>query len=316
MNNIENYGYDLGIVIISMNNPQHVLKCIRSIYKYHSANKFEIHLIAYNYLEENIELILSNFPNVIITKSFGIKGFAENNNIVLKKITKKYCLVLNDDTYFSDSSIEKLVCILRENEHIDIISPIILYPNGSKQFEGRHKYNLFGFVLHELQLGHYLPTGDNNSDLFQTYNVSGACFIIKNEVLKVVGYFDEKYFFCPEDVALSTKAIRMGFNCYVTKKAIVYHVASSTAKQIHQITIPVAKQGVYLFLQEYYGRFQANSMRIFICLLSIMRIIYLQFKKSSPRRNIILESKFNLIKYAFSTCNPKELFVKISSKYN
>ena len=302
----------LSIVVISMNNIENLKRCFDSILSLYSLEEYKLYLIAYNFSDENISFIRDNYPIVSIFQTNGILGFSENNNIALKSIHSKYCLILNDDTYFTDDSISKMYHCMNEKLHIKILSPKILNEDGSIQFLGRPSYNLFSYILHEFKLVKFLFVGDKSMPLFKTFNISGACFMICLEHFKKLNFFDEDYFFTPEDIALSTLSCRFGVNPFVLSEAKVYHIGSSTAKYIHQITIPVGKQGTYLFLRKFYGKIPEYIYRLFILFLSSIKLgFWLVNFSSIQRKKIMVKAYVNCIKYSFSIFKPKDLFIKL-----
>jgi GT2 family glycosyltransferase len=297
-----------------MNNYNDVIECVNSIKKFNDCSSFQIILIAFNFSDNNLNFIKTNHADIEIIQTAGIKGFSENNNIGIRHARGKYCLILNDDTFFSDDSITKMLNLAISKNEKCIISPIILNTNGTIQFLGRPQFNFFTFILSELKLVKYVKTGKFVNTLFETHNISGACFLIETQLFYKIGLFDEKYFFCPEDIAVSLKLQRIGGKIYVDTNSHVFHNSSTTAKKIHQITIPVSKQGIYVFLNDYYGLFQEKIFRFFVLLISISKFLFWTFNfLNKTRRHIMLEAMSNCIRYSFSNQTPKEVFTELFS---
>ena len=57
---------------------------------------------------------------------------------------------------------------------------------------------------------------------------SGACVLIKKEVLDNLGGFDEKYFLYFEDSDLAIKSKKAGFKIYYNGKVSIYHKVSQS----------------------------------------------------------------------------------------
>lgn len=78
----------------------------------------------------------------------------------------------------------------------------------------------------------------------------GAAFLIKTDLFKSVGWFDEYYFFCPEDIALSTTLNRLGYNCYVDGDITIYHIQGASSLSLMQTaTEPAHVKGSVVFIQ-------------------------------------------------------------------
>ena len=88
---------DVSIVIVSMNNLKVLQPCLDSIRKY-TLCSYELFVVAYLYNENNLKLLKEEYPWITIIESNEIRGFAENNNLALRKASGKYCFVVNDNT--------------------------------------------------------------------------------------------------------------------------------------------------------------------------------------------------------------------------
>ena len=246
--------HEVGIVIVSMNNLVVLSNCLESIIKY-TKIPYTIYVVAYLYSKENLELLYHKFPDIYIIVSNEIRGFSENNNLALSKVQEEYCLVLNDDTFIKEDIIGELSSNLSTLPHnTAAISPDIRYPDGRNQLCGRPKYTFVSFIFSLFHLDYssilyrkYI----NRKGIFQTYNLSGACFLIKTDIFKKMGFFNEDYFFCPEDIELGTLLNKKGYKNYVNSNLILYHIHGKSSNHIMQLaTIPATYQGMYRFFSQ------------------------------------------------------------------
>jgi GT2 family glycosyltransferase len=60
--------------------------------------------------------------------------------------------------------------------------------------------------------------------------ITGAFLLMKRELYLEMGFFDEYYFFCPEDIALSTALNRRGYFCYVNASVELIHYEGCSGK--------------------------------------------------------------------------------------
>ena len=240
----------VSVIIVCMNNLKNLCPCLDSIIK-NTTVDFEIIVVAFMFSEENIVKLQKTYPSVVIVRSDRLRGFAENNNLGLHQAKGKYCFIINDDTYFDNPVIDELVQQLNNmDDNVAIISPIILNTDGSVQRNGKCEYNIFTFILgclhlKELYDKHSKYTGKKG--IYRTYNISGACFLIRTSIFKEVDWFDERYYFCPEDIALSTKLNKKGYYCYVDTNASITHIHGGTWSKILTATMPVVEKGNKIF---------------------------------------------------------------------
>lgn len=313
---------DVSIVIVCMNNLKNLYPCLESIKKYTTKVTYETFVVAYLFSEENLKKVKKDFPWVTFIESNEIRGFSENNNLALKQSKGRYCFVLNDDTEMKMPVVDMLV------ESIDIlpqdvaaISPRSVYGDGRLQSCGRPKHTLLTYVLRVFKLWGDQRNNSvyvNQKGVFQTYDLWGAFFLIKTDIFKEMGWFDECYFFSPEDLALSRKLNRSGYKCYANSNATIVHYEGMTGKGISRLQVatkPAAIKGSLIFY--------SDDSRIRYCFISILFFILLflqllsNFTKFVLNKNregsrILAKACYNSMKECFSSLTPKEVFVKYS----
>lgn len=185
---------DVSIVIVCMNNLKNLYPCLESIKKYTTVS-YECFVVAYLFAKENLEKAKTDFPWVKFIESNDIRGFSENNNLALRQAKGKYCFVVNDDTELKMSTIDGLVdSFSSSSENVAIISPKLVYPDGSVQVCGRPPFGIKEYLMGLFSMWNERQNGGkyiNQSGLFQTYNMIGAAFMIKTDFFRKIGFFDE-----------------------------------------------------------------------------------------------------------------------------
>lgn len=243
---------DVSIVIVCMNNLKNLYPCLNSIKKYTTVS-YETLVVAYLFSKENLVKVKNDFPWVTFIESNEIRGFSENNNLALRQAKGKYCFVLNDDTYMDMPVVDQLVETIKKlPDTVACVSPRSLFPDGTIQSCGRPEHTFGTVILSLLKLyneQHVKSRYVNQSGIFETATVVGAFFLIRTEIFEKIGFFNERYFFCPEDVEVGMKLRKMGYKCFVNSNIYIYHVDGGTYKvsRIRIATMPASEQGT-LFL--------------------------------------------------------------------
>lgn len=260
---------DVSIVIVCMNNYGQLKDCLNSIKKHTNIVKYEVLLVAYFFSEENLSLLKNNFPWVKVIISDEIRGFAANNNLALKQAKGRYCFVLNDDTYIRMPVVDRLVERADSDSDITVLTPQILLPSGKIQYTGMTPIDWKSWlsILFKLKKDNADSKGRwvRNEGFFQTYNILGAAFLIKTDIFQDVGFLDERYFYGPEDRALSTLLNKKGYNCYVDSDIKLYHIGGGTAgakSKTACATRPANRKGWVIYLDE--GK---KHIHFFLCMM-------------------------------------------------
>lgn len=308
-------GVDVTIVIVCMNNLTNLFPCLESIIKRTKNITYELFVIAYLFSIENLELLKSKFTNIKIIESNEIRGFSENNNLALRQAKGKYCFVLNDDTIMKMPVIDLLVGSFKKECKASFMSPKTVFADGNLQSCGRPPINILTYLLSALKLWNEQKTRSryiNQKGIFQTYNIVGAAFMVKTDVLKELGYFDETYFFCPEDIALSTLANKKGYKCFVNESISLVHLEGGTASSIQIATSPAELKGMMVFLGNTPIKKIIISMIIFLKL--IFKWTYWILNNHSQNQKMNIRNIRNSFYALFSNKTPKEIFIKFYTK--
>ena len=313
---------DVAIVIVCMNNLKNLYPCLESIRKYTSVT-YETLVVAYLFTPDNLRKAKEDFPWVTFIESNEIRGFSENNNLALRQAKGKYCFVVNDDTEMTMPTIDILVATIETlPEQVAIVSPTLVGADGRVQVCGVPPINWKTALLEKLHLWHRNKQDKyvNKKGVFKSYNIIGAAFLIKTEVFRKAGWFDERYFFCPEDIALSTTLNKMGYECYVNDDAKIVHYEGMSGKSLSYIqtaTKPAARRGSIIFFSGG-KRSLAFLIKVLYTSLTLMSFVVhfcigMTSKRPNKYYNLSL-GEWNIIKTSFSNATPKDLFIKYYNK--
>lgn len=308
----------VSIVIVCMNNLKNLYPCLESIRKYTHVS-YETFVVAYLFTPENLQRVKNDFPWVTFIESNEIRGFSENNNLALRRAKGEYCFVVNDDTEMKMPVIDELVSTIESlPEKVAIVSPTLVDAEGKVQVCGVAPLTWWKSLLEILHLWNKTKRTKyvHQTGVFKSYNIIGAAFLIKTDLFRKVGWFDERYFFCPEDIALSTTLNKMGYECYVNSNVFIIHYEGMSGKSVSKVltaTKPAARRGTILFFSKGNGLY-ACLLAVLFSLVTIvnMCIHFLKsFLQSRPNAySVLLEGERNILKTAFSQKSPKEIFIK------
>ena len=310
----------VSIVIVCMNRLDNLYPCLQGIERY-CTGECETIVVAYQFDNDTLTRVKEDFPWVRFIVSSATRGFSENNNLALSIARGEYCFILNDDTLINEDVTGHLLqdfSVLPERTAI--VSPRINNPDGSLQLCGRPKYPSYKYLLQQWHL-YSEPTDDTlgrtpdaefaKRRLFSTSNITGAAFMIRTAVFRELGWFDERYFFTPEDIALSTLAREKGYLVYVDADTSLIHKWKTTASRLAPAVRPAAVKGSLMF----FGR----KSRASLFMLSIgvwlaesakrsKSYILMKLRPSTENRTKHLVFK-NISNSIFSNKSPKELFL-------
>lgn len=300
-----------------MNRPDNLYPCLESIRR-HTTVSYECLVVAYLYNKEALARAREDFPWVRFIESDEVRGFSENNNLALREAKGRFCFVLNDDTEFHEPVIDTLLADFDAlPEDAAIVSPKLLNADGSLQLCGRPPYPAYRYALQQWHL--YSEPIDNVSgktplcrQLYRSWNITGACFLIKRDVFEKLGWFDERYFFTPEDLALGTLACEKGYSLWVDAAVAITHKWKTTASRISTAVRPAAIKGSLIF----FGRSSRGAK--FALSLCVWLAEYTKYLKAclrcrlhpSPENELKRQVFRKNSREVFSRLTPKQIFIK------
>ncbi|GEM_PF-122795 len=190
----------------------------------------------------SVSAIHKSFPEVDILQTGGNLGFSGgvNRGIDYAKIWgADYFLLINNDTLIKNPDlVSELLKTAQSDPKIGLVSPKIYFAPGFEFHKDRYGSSDLGKVIwfaggkfdwdnigsihrgiDEVDGGQY--DSEEESGIF-----SGACVLIKKEVLERLGGLDEQYFLYFEDSDLAKRAIEAGFKIYYNGKTAIYHKVS------------------------------------------------------------------------------------------
>lgn len=181
-------------------------------------------------------------------------GFGTAHNLGFSLIEdSSFHFILNPDVYFDPNVISGLVDYLKRNPEIVLVSPKILYPDGSLQRLCKtlpSPLNLFARRFFS-PLGRYLDYNfelqwfDYASEAEIPY-LSGCFMAIRSSAFSRVGGFDERFFMYLEDTDLCRRLLKLGrlvFNPQYT----VFHVFEKASYRNPRLLKAHIESAIYYF---------------------------------------------------------------------
>lgn len=164
-----------------------------------------------NVLKEIVEV----FPKVEYSHVEN-KGFGAGHNIAIQKswdLGATYHLVMNADLWWEGDVIRKMKEYMDNNIKVGMMAPKTYYPNGELQYTCRMLPTpgdmfLRGFLpekwSRKKMRKYLLEDFDHGSELNCPY-LLGSFMFFRNEALKEIGKFDERFFMYPEDIDITRR---------------------------------------------------------------------------------------------------------------
>lgn len=170
------------------------------------------------------------FPeNVHIIRLPENAGFGKGHNSVIPMLDSRYHFVVNPDITLAEDSISALCDWMDRHPDVVMATPRLKFPSGEEQYTAKRRPTFAALLARQLPLPflknverHYLMLDEDLSVPRAIDFCTGCFFVIRTDVFRRMGGFDESYFMYVEDADITREAQKYG-NVFYAPVTYVYH---------------------------------------------------------------------------------------------
>lgn len=168
-------------------------------------------------------------------------GFARACNMGIAESGGEYVVLVNPDATVSEDFFESLERFLEERPEAGIAGPRVLDADGTVQLSARREVSFLSGVLGRTSfLTRLFPESATVRRLFPAAGspekpaevdwVSGACMVLRREMLEEIGGLDPRFFMYFEDADLCRRARAAGWRVLYLPRVTVVHQAGGSSR--------------------------------------------------------------------------------------
>jgi len=261
----------LSIVIICWNDWKVLENCLRSIIDSTHKTQYEVIVSDNGSTDGSVEKIRAQFPSVRLVENRANLGFAKGNNAGIREAGGEYVLILNPDTIIHDGSLDRWIEFADRHPEAGAFGCRVHNPDGTYQRSARpfptiSRYLVSAFGLRFLGRLHRLFLSDEyegwKGDTEREVDwQSGCCVMIRGDLLRKLGGFDEQFFYQFEEVDLCRRVWGAGFRIRFTPEVSITHLGGQSVSRFPvRFAIEVCRNG-YRYFYKHYGPEGARRYR-------------------------------------------------------
>lgn len=209
-------------VILNFNGKNTLLPCLSSVFQSDYPN-LEIVVVDNDSRDGSFEQAKDKFSRCHFIKNSANVGFSKGNNVGIRYALEKFAdhvFVLNNDTIIEKNTLSVLAKTASTSAKTGIVSPLIMGPSkedvwfagGKIEWKKMKTIHLTNAAFKTPYLSEYL---------------SGCAMLIKKDVFKKIGLFDERFFLYYEDADFSLRAKDAGFDLLLDPNTKIQHLEQS-----------------------------------------------------------------------------------------
>lgn len=146
--------------------------------------------------DDTIDLVRHRLPHAHIIANSANLGFGAANNLALKQVETPYALLLNPDCHVSAQGLRDLVNYASRHTETAILAPQLVDAHGRPEVNYRWPHTMWN------------STGPGAEGPCCVGFACGACLLLRMDVMREVGFFDESFFLYYEDDDLCLRAFK------------------------------------------------------------------------------------------------------------
>jgi GT2 family glycosyltransferase len=218
----------VAVVVLSWNGRDDTLGCLESLTAVEHA-PLTVIVVDNGSTDGTEEAVRSIFPNVDLVRTGENLGFAEGNNVGIRRALElgaDFVLVLNNDTEVDPRFVTALLTEAGRRTDAGALCSKIFFMNppdviwfAGAAFDPRRGYN-------GRQRGYRQRDSEKFSQVVEIDRACGAAMLVSRDVLERVGLFDPDLFCYSEDTDWSLRAHALGFRHYVVPGSKLWHRVS------------------------------------------------------------------------------------------
>jgi N-acetylglucosaminyl-diphospho-decaprenol L-rhamnosyltransferase len=149
-------------------------------------------------------------------------GFGEANNIGARAAAAPWVLFINPDAVIGPDAINELLIATQTYVEAGILGPRLIEPSGRVFLQARSRLSTY---LRNIKGIRPIPEGDCCVPF-----LSGACLLVRRDLLLAIGGFDPEIFLFYEDDDLCRRFADRGHSIIFVNRAIVAHGRAKSCK--------------------------------------------------------------------------------------
>ncbi|KAA6349608.1 N-acetylglucosaminyl-diphospho-decaprenol L-rhamnosyltransferase [termite gut metagenome] len=277
---------DVSIIIVNYNTRNLTLQCLVSIYEKTKGISFEIIVVDNASLDNSVEYIKKEFPQVTCIENNINVGFGKANNQAVRICKGKYLFFLNSDTILIDNSIVLFFYYL-ENCKVKSVCCCGASLLDMQQNLTGSAGNFPSLLQEFLDIGFYIFCSKiykrkfsiafhvHGNEIIEVDYICGADIFIKKEIFNLVGGFDENYFMYYEETDMFYRLKNLNYKSIIIPNINIIHLESGSF--LNKKTFDVNKftmiyKGKVLYYKKNKGSLSCFFMKCFSFIFYIIRL--------------------------------------------
>lgn len=244
----------LSIVIVSYNVRSYLEQCLQSVKQALEGIEGEVFVVDNRSDDDSVETVRTKYPWVRLIENPENMGFSRANNIAIREASGEYVLLLNPDTIVEKDTLREVLQFMEDHPKAGGTGVMMYHADGSVAPESRRALptpwvsclKMLGFTK-RYYMSHLPWDKPGKIEV-----ISGAFCFLRRNALDQVGLLDEDFFMYGEDIDLSYRLLKGGWENWYLPYPITHFKGKSTQKSDFRY-VHIFYKAMLIFFRKHYS---------------------------------------------------------------
>jgi GT2 family glycosyltransferase len=232
----------LSVIIVNYNVEHFLEQCLLSVRQASQGLAVETYVVDNASVDGSCAMVEERFPEVHLIRNRDNVGFSKANNQAVRISKGEYVLLLNPDTVVEEDTFSKIIDFMDAHPKAGGLG--VRMVDGKGNFLPESKRGLptpwvafckisgvYRLFKRSKRFNHYYMGYLDEHATNEVEILSGAFMMMRRKALDEVGLLDESFFMYGEDIDLSWRIVKGGWeNWYLPETSIIHYKGESTKK--------------------------------------------------------------------------------------
>ena len=264
---------EVSVIVVSYNTRDMTLRCLDAVFTEIGSLSAEVIVVDNASSDDSAEAIRQRFPDARVIVTENNLGFARGNNVGMSQARGRYFLLINSDAFVQSGSIGEMMGYLNSHPEMALVGPMLMNADGTLQ-RSCYRYptpgrawaeNLWISAAFGLEhaLGDYRKWPHDQTR--EVDWVIGACLMVRREVYRQIGGFDERFFMYAEETDWQLRMRKAGWKIGFTPAARVIHLGGISGKGEQKLINRHFFDSLDRYELKHHGYFGLFLLRLAMC---------------------------------------------------
>lgn len=264
----------ISVVIVNWNTKELLRQTVSSLVA-STALPLEVIVVDNASTDGSIEMVSSDFPEVVHVVNTENLGFGKANNQGMARAKGEYIFLLNSDTIVHDGAVDILYQYLQTHDTVGMVGPKLLNADGTFQYACRRRLpHPLNSLIYLSGIGKLFPKSKRLNSYKQQAEspdvggsveaISGAAMLFRRVVYEATGGFDERFFMYGEDLDLCKTVQDKGFLIHYVPTSVITHLGGQSSKKSRLKSLKNFYHAMWLYYDKHWGQKHVWPFRLLV----------------------------------------------------